>query len=87
MPARRFRSRTYKRRHISVPGGVSVRFVEKKRKVSKCARCGGPLAGVPRASPGGLMVMPKSSRRPTRPYGGNLCSACARQAIKEAVRA
>ena len=87
MPARRYRSRTYKRHHIRVPSGVSIRFVEKKRKVSKCAQCGGPLAGVPRTGPSGLRALAKSSRRPTRLYGGNLCPACARQAIKEAVRA
>jgi len=86
MPARRYRSRTYKGHHIKVPSGVIMRFFEKKRKASKCAQCGRPLAGVPRTGPSGLRALAKSSRRPTRLYGGNLCPTCARQAIKEAVR-
>jgi large subunit ribosomal protein L34e len=31
--------------------------------------------------------MPKSSKRPERPYGGVLCSACTRKLLKSKVRA
>ena len=86
MPARRQRSRTSKPRFVRTPGGrTAVHYEEKRAGVAKCASCGRPLAGVPRS--GNARTLPRSSRRPNRPFGGYLCSVCARGAIKEAARA
>ncbi|MDI6819357.1 MAG: 50S ribosomal protein L34e [Candidatus Hodarchaeaceae archaeon] len=88
MPARRHRSRTYKRRFIRTPGGHAVvHYKEGKVGVARCAMCGRQLGGVPRLRSSELRALPRSSRRPNRPYGGHLCPACARQVIKEAARA
>jgi large subunit ribosomal protein L34e len=55
----------------------------KKRKPDKaiCAECGKVLAGVPRALPSKMRDLPKTKKRPERPYGGVLCAACTRRRI------
>lgn len=57
----------------------------KKKSRAKCARCKKPLAGVPSRQKE-LRKLPKTKKRPTRPYGGYLCSSCMRELIKEKVR-
>lgn len=75
------------KRYVKTPGGKSkIRILKKKTKPARCAMCGAPLAGVPRLRPSELSRIPRSSRRPNRPYGGNLCSACSRRVIKEQIR-
>ena len=76
------RSRTLRRVHRRTPGSRTVRQF-KKRKPSKatCYVCGKVLAGVPRERPYKMQRMPKTMKRPQRPYGGVLCSACARRKI------
>lgn len=87
MVRRSLRSRSLKRTQKKVPGGRTVTHY-KKKKVSqaKCAKCGKPLQGVPRKRPSELKKLPKSQRRPDRPYGGNLCSECMREVFREKVR-
>ena len=71
MPANRFRSRSYKRVHKNTPGGENVlRYKKKKPSKHVCAECGAVLHGVPRG----------------RPYGGYLCSSCARKHFKNEAR-
>jgi large subunit ribosomal protein L34e len=55
----------------------------KRRKPDKaiCAECGKILAGVPRELPSKMRNLPKTKKRPERPYGGVLCSACTRRKI------
>ena len=87
LPARRYRSRTYKPRFVRTPGGrVAIHYKEKKPSSAKCANCGRPLGGVPRLRSSELRALPKASRRPNRPYGGYLCPICSRQLIKNSVR-
>lgn len=43
------------------------------------------LGGVPRLLPHELRKLAKSSRRPTRPYGGYVCHACLRLGLQRAV--
>ena len=59
----------------------------KRGSVARCASCGRPLGGIPRLRASELQSLPKSSRMPSRPFGGYLCPACTRQAIKESARA
>ncbi|MFQ6130319.1 MAG: 50S ribosomal protein L34e [Candidatus Hadarchaeaceae archaeon] len=88
MPARRYRSRSYKQHFVRTPGGRTiVRYKEERAGAARCASCGRPLGGVPRGRPSELRSLPRSSRMPNRPYRGYFCPACARQAIKEAARA
>jgi large subunit ribosomal protein L34e len=81
------KSRTMARKQVKTPAARIVTHY-RLRKPSKvcCATCGAPLKGVPRARPADLHAIPKTARRPERPYGGVLCSACTRSKFKTALR-
>ena len=49
-------------------------------------RCEAVLAGVARALPGKMQNMPKTKKRPTRAYGGVLCTKCTRKKITQKAR-
>ncbi|HDJ96552.1 MAG TPA: 50S ribosomal protein L34e [Candidatus Aenigmarchaeota archaeon] len=80
-------SRKRRRVKVRTPSGrVVIRYERRKPSIAKCARCGKPLHGVPRLIPSKLRKLPKTKKRPERPYGGYLCSKCMREVIKEKVR-
>ena len=87
MPRGMFRSRTLRRVFVKTPGGRNV-IHYRRRKPSKavCSACKTQLAGVPRELPYKMANMPKTAKRPERPYGGGLCSACTRKLLQEKVR-
>jgi len=58
----------------------------KKPKLPRCATCGAPLKGVPRAKKAELSNMAKTFKRPSRPYGGVLCSKCLKAKIQKEAR-
>lgn len=69
-----------------IPGGASIIFYFKKKpSPAKCGDCGKPLHGVKSERPS-KMKGKKSQKRVSRPYGGNLCSACSRKRLKAKVR-
>ena len=75
------KSRTHGRHFVRTPSGrVVVRYIKKKSSVHRCAKCKRPLPGI--GDPRG----PKSSKKVNRPYGGYLCSHCAREELKRKVR-
>ncbi|MBN1275220.1 50S ribosomal protein L34e [Candidatus Woesearchaeota archaeon] len=81
------KSRTLARKQVKTPGArVVTHYVRRKPKQATCAQCGAKLKGVPRGRPAQIKATPKSSRRPERPYGGVLCSACTRAKLKGAAR-
>jgi len=81
------RSRSLKRRKVRTPGGVSKTHYRKERpSPAVCANCKKPLHGVPRERPIAFGRISRSNKRPERPFGGNLCSACMRQRIKDQSR-
>lgn len=84
MPAGKHRSRSMRRVFVKVPGG-KTKLHYKKRKPSnpKCAGCGKALQGIPRLTTTKLKNLPKTKKRPSRPYGGVLCSACMRKKVRE----
>ena len=87
MPENRFRSRSYKRIHKNTPGGDNVlRYKKKKPSKHVCAECGKVLHGVPRGRPYEIGKLSKTAKRPSRPYGGYLCSSCARKHFKNEAR-
>ncbi|HID60771.1 MAG TPA: 50S ribosomal protein L34e [Hadesarchaea archaeon] len=88
MPARRYRSKSYKQWLVRTPGRRAVsHYREKRANAARCASCGRPLGGVPWMRANELRSIPRSSRMPNRPFGGYLCLACTRQFIKETARA
>lgn len=81
------RSRSLARRYVRLPGGDTVIHYRKRKPApAKCAICKKPLNGVPRLRPVDLRKLPKSMRRPERPYGGYLCPRCLRELLKKSIR-
>lgn len=81
------RSRSLQRKRIRTSGGRTVIHFEKRRPGSaRCAICGRILNGVPRLRPVDLRRLPKTSRRPERPYGGYICPQCLTKLLKDAIR-
>jgi len=74
--------------YVKVPGGnTNIQFKKTKPSKAKCGKCSKVLAGVPHHLPSKIKKIPKTSRRPERPFGGVLCSSCMRLTLKETVRA
>jgi len=76
------RSKTYRRVYVTTPGGREVIHYKRRAPAkSKCAECETILHGVARGSPAQVKKLPKTARRPERPFAGKLCSKCMRKAI------
>jgi|GEM_PF-5262135 len=56
---------------------------KKPSSYAKCAICKKPLQGVSRKN---LRKLSISEKRPSRMFGGNLCSSCTREKLKERIR-
>ncbi len=79
MPRGMFRSGRFRKVFVKTPGGeVHLHYRQRKPSKAVCATCGKVLAGVPHQLPAVLRNMPKTAKRPERPYGGVLCSKCMR---------
>jgi len=64
------------------PGGRTVTHLRKKiTNKHTCAICNAVLSGTPRGSRVDIRKLNKTQRRPSRPFGGQLCSACSRRVI------
>ncbi len=73
------RSRTLRRVAVTTPGGDNVIHFRKRNAArAQCSACGKVLAGVPHVRATQMKGIPKTQRRPERPYGGVLCSPCMR---------
>ncbi|MBD3319077.1 50S ribosomal protein L34e [Candidatus Woesearchaeota archaeon] len=77
------KSRTFRRVHVMTPGGTKARVFKRRTPKAAHCPCGALLKGVPRALPSTLQNMPKTHKRPERPFGGVLCSACLRAKVKQ----
>ncbi|MBI2581779.1 50S ribosomal protein L34e [Candidatus Woesearchaeota archaeon] len=87
MPRGMFKSGRLRKIFVKTPGGrVTVHYRERKPSKALCASCKKQLAGVPRERPAKMRNMPKTAKRPERPYGGMLCSACTRLLLKQRTR-
>ena len=87
MPRPALRSRSLARVYVRLPSStVTVHYRKRRPNRAKCAMCGRELNGVPNLRPVELRKLPKTARRPERPYGGYLCPACLRKYLKKAVR-
>ena len=86
MVSGKFKSRTLRRVKIKTPNSTKIVYKHRKPAKAICGSCGAILKGVPRARKSEIVNMPKTAKRPERPYGGVLCSKCMRAKIKESVR-
>ncbi len=83
----RTKSRTFRRVYVKTPGGKTVlHYRRRKPAKAQCGNCGAELQGMPRALPYRMKNMPKTMKRPERPYGGVLCTRCLRAKIIEKAR-
>ena len=80
----RFKSGHYRRVQRKLPGNrTTTQFKEGKPSQPHCGRCGKALHGIARMTKVEAQHAPKTAKRPQRPFGGALCSACMRIAIIE----
>ena len=87
MPAGRLKSRTLRRVKKVAPGGRNIIHYEKaKPKAATCPVTGEKLKGVPRELPTKMKNMPKTKKRPERPFGGVLSSKASRNVLKNKAR-
>ena len=86
MPRPGKRSRSLRRVFRKVASGTKLVYKKRKPSKSKCGVCGAPLHGVLRERPYKMRTSAKTKKRPSRPYGGNLCSKCMREKIREKIR-
>ena len=87
MPRPSLRTRSKKRRRVRLPGGrAETHYKQEKTGVSRCARCGRALSGLPRSVSSKLHKLPASQRRPERMYGGQLCHSCLQDLLRQAAR-
>ncbi|MEW5897153.1 MAG: 50S ribosomal protein L34e [Nanoarchaeota archaeon] len=87
MPAGKHRSGRFRKIFVKAPGGrTAVHYRERKPSKALCGRCKKQLAGVPRRRAAEMANMPKTAKRPERPYGGVLCSACMRDLLRNKAR-
>jgi len=70
-----------------MPGGKTIiTFKKKKPGKALCGVCGNTLGGVPNRRAVEMRRLPKTLKRPERPYGGVLCAACLKKEIVRKVR-
>lgn len=80
----RFKSGRFRKSKVRLPGGrTATRFREQNPRGARCAQTGQRLHGVPRVKPVRARRMPKSAKRPERPFGGELSSEAMRKRIKD----
>jgi large subunit ribosomal protein L34e len=83
MPKPAQRSRSFVKKRVNTPSGkLGTHYLKKKPGPARCAICKKPLHGVPSGLPAEIRKLPRTKRRPDRPYGGNLCPACTRETLK-----
>jgi large subunit ribosomal protein L34e len=86
MPKPSRRSRTFRRVFNKTATKTSIMYKRRKPSKAVCGICKKQLQGVLRDLPFKIRNSPKTSKRPERPYGGVLCSACARRLLTKKAR-
>ena len=87
MVSPKHRSRSLRRVYVRTPGSkVTIHYRKRKPSKAKCGGCGAVLRGIVRELPSKMRNLPKTKKRPERPYGGALCSKCMRTKFKTLAR-
>ena len=79
--ALKHRNRSFRKVFVKLASSVTTHFRKRNPAKAQCGGCGKELHGVPRARIVNLRTMPKTKKRPERPYGGVLCSKCMRETM------
>ena len=86
MPRPGLRTTFLKKIKKKVPGGgYIIHYKRKDPSVPKCAMCKTPLKGSTTGRFTAMKNAAKSLKRPTRPYGGNLCASCSKKRVSQEV--
>jgi len=81
------KSRTFRRIPTKIGGNkVVMHYKRRKPSMARCGNCGVVLKGVARELPTKMKNMARTKKRPTRAFGGVLCSKCTKEKIKEMFR-
>ena len=84
MVSGKHRSKSLRKVFVKTPGGkTTTHYRTRKPAKQKCAKCGVVLIGIPHLKPSKFKNLPKTKKRPNRPYGGNLCSKCLRSEMRK----
>tara|TARA_Y100000310_G_C20517852_1_gene732125 strand:- start:380 stop:652 length:273 start_codon:yes stop_codon:yes gene_type:complete len=87
MPAGKHKSGRFRKVFVRTPGSKTVvHHRRRKPGKAKCRDCGKVLAGMVHDLSSKTKNLPKSAKRPERPYGGVLCSKCTRVVMKSKAR-
>jgi large subunit ribosomal protein L34e len=82
-----FKSRKWKKVKVKLPGGrVTTHFRKPKPNIARFGNCGKPLHGIPRMRQSKFKNLAKTEKRPERPFGGVLCSACMKKLVAAKAR-
>ena len=88
MPAGKHKSKTLRKVFVKTPGNrTTTHFRTKKPAKATCPVYGTVLPGVANERPTEMQNMPKTHKRPERPYGGILSSKAMREKMREKARA
>jgi len=83
----KYKSRSKRKIFVKVPGNnIKVHYRPRKPGKAVCCVYGTPLSGVPRGNKTDIRSLPKTQRRPERPYGGVLSSRAMREKMKAKAR-
>lgn len=83
MPRGMFKSGRLRKVFVKTPGGrTKVHYRLRKPARAICGNCRKQLAGIPREVSSKMANLPKTAKRPERPYGGVLCSACTKSLLR-----
>ena len=86
MPSGKYRSRTFTRKRTRLPGKKNViHYARRKPEFAHCQECGGLLGGMPHVRDSKIGKLPKTKKRPERPYAGNLCPGCLKLKAQAAI--
>ena len=87
MVAPKHRSRSFRRVYVRTPGSrTTIHYRKRKPSKAKCGSCGAALKGIARERPSKIKNLPKTQKRPERPFGGVLCTKCMRIKFKAMAR-
>ena len=87
MVNQKIRSRSDKKTIKRLPGGGHAIHTRRgKVNTASCSDCGEKLSGVPTGNKFKISKLPKTKKRPERPFGGVLCGSCLKKIIKEKLR-
>jgi large subunit ribosomal protein L34e len=71
----------------SLPGGKNKTYFKKKKPLAfSCFSCGKPIGGIPRLTPSEMRQQNRGKRKVWRPYAGQVCHNCLKNALKQTAR-